>query len=140
MKKVTRKSIKNGFGEFLGFALCVPIVMVCILFIINIFQIAMCEERLIYAVYKCGREAVMCYDNDPGASDNDISNAKGAANAMLQEIIPGGEITISVKGGWTKGNVAAITVTENLHTVLGIQNGSHSRMIYMMIEHSKWAD
>lgn len=140
MRKITKQSIKNGTGEYIGFAVVLPFITILLLLIVNIIQIALCEERLIYAVYKCGREAVMCYDYDPGASENDINDARGAANAMLQTIIPGGEISISVNGSWTKGNVAAITVTENLNTVLGIQRGSHSRLIYMMIEHSKWAE
>ena len=123
---------RSGMGEFLGFAIIFPIVIAIIFTIISVYQVAMCEERLIFAAYKCGREAAMAYDYD---------DAVKRAEAARDEVAPNAELRIDVQNGnvWVKGNFVRISISEELTTAFGFQNGIHCREYYMMIEHSKWA-
>ena len=135
IKNKDRPFMRRGAGEFIGAAVVMPFIFAIILFIVNYLQISICEQKLIYAAYTCGREAVISFDQ---------SEAQTNANNALAQIFKNDEdvsVTISSGGaGWIKGNIIGIIVEENLHPVLGIQSGVHSRRVAMMIEHSKWTD
>lgn len=138
---ITRREksfFRMGAGEFIGAAVVTPIIFIIILFIVNVLQISICEQKLIYAAYSCGREAVLSYNQD---------EAQVKANDRLSEIYTNGEnVTVEVlpikrnSSNWTKGNMVLIKVQENLNPVLGLQRGVHARFTVMMIEHSQWGD
>lgn len=132
--KTTSKFFRTGAGEFIGAAIVLPFIMTIIMFIVNIFQIAMCEQELIYAAYSCGREAVISYDYE---------SAEENARAWKDAHLAGEEIDVSIDPkeiAWVKGNVIMITAEKDLKPILGIQSGVHARKVAMMIEHSKWTD
>ena len=124
---------RKGSGEFIGAAVVLPLIFLIILFLINIFQIAMCEQKLIFAAYSCGRKAVISYDYE---------SAEKSAQERLSQIYPDGskvQVHLSpANAAWLKGNVIEIAVEQDLQTFLGIQTGVHTRYVAMMIEHSKW--
>ena len=129
-----KKFFRSGAGEFLGAAIVLPFIMAIIMFIVNIFQIAMCEQELIYAAYSCGREAVISYDYE---------SAEANAQAWRDAHFAGDGIDVSIDPkeiAWIKGNVLMVTAEKDLKPVLGIQSGVHARKVAMMIEHSKWTD
>ncbi len=132
-EKSKRLSFRKGSGEFIGAAVVLPMIFVIILFLINIFQIAMCEQKLIFAAYSCGRQAVISYDYD---------TAVESAGKRLSQIYPeGSNVQVHITpehAAWLKGNVIEIAVEQKISTFLGIQSGVHTRYVAMMIEHSKW--
>ena len=130
---------KSGSGEALGFTVVAPILLLITLFILNMYIISDCEQKLIYASYKAGRQAVIQYD------------CQSANEAMKNELdaIYGGSAAdhnvtwdLGIKDDiyWEKGNVTLITVTQELKAILPLGNGPHTRSIGMMIEHSKWTN
>jgi hypothetical protein len=132
-KNEKKLRFRSGSGEFIGAAVVTPLIFLIILFIVNVLQIAMCEQKLIYAAYSCGREAVLSFD---------ASEAQDHAEEKLGAIFTDGEdvsVKIQLQGSeWVKGNMAIIQVEQNFTPVLGIQKGVHARRIIMMIEHSRW--
>lgn len=131
-----RFTFHKGAGEMLGMAITLPLLMILIFFIINLFQITACEQKLIYATYFAGRAAVLCKNQ---------SDAKKAVDAVLQDIYPGDssvEGTVGSGGtdniNWVKGNVINIAVKQELHPIMGIGKGEHCRVVAIMIEHSDW--
>lgn len=128
MKKI---NFKKGIGELLEAAITLPIILFMLGFLINLFQIAQCEQRLIYSTYFCGRAACVAYDQN---------EAKTAIDNTLAEIVSDGSLQadIQVNGAWMKGNFVVVTVSQNLNPVFGVGKGLHSRRIAIMIEHSKW--
>ena len=123
----------SGMGEFIEFAIVAPIILLIFMFIVNYFQISNCEQKLIYASYMAGREAVTSYDKE---------TAERAMKDVISELYDDGsnvECEIGIDAShWVKGNVTLITVREKLDTILPIGRGIHERTIGMMIEHSKW--
>lgn len=124
---------QSAMGEFLEFAIVMPIILLIFMVIISYYQISECEQRLIYATYRSGREAVTSYDK---------ADALKAMGDVIAELYPGDssvEYEIGIDdGNWVKGNVTIITVRQKLDTLLPIGRGIHQRSVGMMIEHSKW--
>lgn len=131
MKKI---NFRKGNGEFIGAAISVPLLIILILLVVNIFQISRCEQRLIYASYFCGRSAAVSFDLD--AAKDSVSNVCNELNSEGDEI----KCELQVSGNWIKGNFVVITVSQDLNPVLGIGRGQHTRRIAMMIEHSRWIE
>lgn len=130
---MNRINVRKGVGEIIGFAVVIPFILVLILFIVNVFQIALCEEKLIYAAYRIGRQAVVSYteplESDPKINDI-LSSIFNDTSKVKHEISP--------RGGWIKGNMVLVKVSYDFHGAVGFQNGTHERQIAMMIEHSHW--
>ena len=132
MKKV---NFKHGAGEIIGMAVTLPLVIVLILLVVNLFQISRCEQRLIYASYFCGRSAAISFNQEE--AENAVTKVLSDLNAK-----DGSDIRfdkpIDVHGAWLKGNFVIVNVYEDLHPILGIGGGTHYRRIAMLIEHSEW--
>lgn len=135
-QKENKSFFKKGSGEFIGAAVVTPLIFLMVLFIVNVLQISICEQKLIYAAYSCGREAVISYSKE---------EAQTNASAKLAEIYTNGEsVSVSVipipedSMYWIKGNMVIIKIEENLTPVLGLQKGVHARFTVMMVEHSQW--
>ncbi len=131
-----RISWKSGAGELLGFAIVAPILTFVLLYIITVFQVAYCEQRLIYSSYMAGRKAVVSFSKEEAleAMNDEIARIYGSEASS---------VTCSIgidESSWIKGNVTLITVSQNLVPVLPLGKGIHSRSIGMMIEHSQWID
>ena len=128
-------NLKKGSGEIIGFAIVIPFVVFLFLFIVNVFQISLCEEKLIYSAYCVGRKAAISYSKE---------EAKKNAEEVLAEIYADNYdkvgCEIEVKGSWVKGNILFVHVTYNLRGAAGIQTGIHERAIAMMVEHSYWGE
>lgn len=127
-------NFKKGAGELIGMAITLPLLIVLILLVLNIFQISRCEQRLIYASYFCGRSAAVSFDLDT-AKEN-VDNVCNDLRAEGDDI----KCELQVSGNWIKGNFVVVTVSQELNPVLGIGKGQHTRRIAMMIEHSKWIE
>lgn len=127
---------KSGAGEFLGFSIVAPILTFILLYVITIFQVASCEQRLIYSSYMAGRKAVVSFNKEEAleAMNDEISRIYGSEASS---------VTCSIgidEASWIKGNVTLITVSQDLVPILPLGKGVHSRSIGMMIEHSQWID
>ena len=133
MKKIC---FRRAAGEFIGAAIIIPLLLLIIMFIFNMAQIAICEERLTFAAYEAGRAAAISFSEEEASS---------AAKGMLDKIYNGTGATYGMKlqrvsgPDWVKGAFLLIEVQEDLSTFLGYQSGIHARRLAMMIEHSYWA-
>ena len=130
-----RINIKKGAGEAIGFAVVIPFILFILLFILNVFQVALCEEKLIYAAYKLGRQAVISY-SEPEKSDQAMNDVVSSIFNDTSKV--DWNIRIRNGVGWVKGNMLQIEVTYDFKGAIGFQNGKHTRTIAMMIEHSYW--
>lgn len=133
-----RLGFKKGSGEFIGFAVVMPFIFIIILYIVNVLQIGVLEEKLTFAAYSCGRAAVISSSSDAAYSN---------AVSTLEEIqsqdglsIGGTDVKVSISGNaaWVKGNIIIVDVSCYFEPVLGIQRGEHTRRVAMMIEHSEY--
>ena len=144
MKKI---NWKNGFGEYLGFAIVAPILFGLIFFMITVYQVTVAEEKLIYAAYMCGRQAVISRNvaeaTDAGKSMLDIIYSDSSTDAIGGIIVPGvGTATFKIENSssvnWVKGNVIVVSVTQDLNPILPFAGGQRTRQLAMMIEQSNW--
>lgn len=130
--KVKKTSFKSGVGESLEFAAVFPIILAVILFVIAIFQVTICEEKLTYAAYMGGRAAVISFDKETAETNAEETIDQIMGDDPYELKISPDNIT------WEKGNVALIQVAQDLEPIFPYQKGKHIRQIAMMIEHSHW--
>lgn len=130
--RLKKPDFKSGIGEALGVAATMPLLVFFILLVITIHQVTTCENQLIYAAYSGGRAAAISFD---------LETAKENLTEKVESLYPDAEMTATISIGgseWKKGNVAQITVSQELSPILPIWKGIHSRRLGVMIEHSYW--
>ena len=143
MRRLRSIHWRDGFGEYLGFALVIPLVFIFVFFMISTFQVTVAEEKLIYASYRAGRAAITA-DNEASARKNAQAVLEeiyhGNLSADANNLAPGMAAFQIEKASWIKGNIVKVSVSQHVDTMLPGMSTIHKRCLGLMIEHSTWYD
>lgn len=128
----TPEYAKRASGEFLGFALIAPLIIMMICAIVAAAQISSSSQTLNYTAYNCCRTAVVC---------ESFSVAEKRANEVYAYQFPnadpsrgdGCELTL-IGSEWKKGAYVQCTVRYYVETFMPFVSGPRTQTITMMIE------
>jgi len=142
ISKFKKPDWKKGGGELIGFAICLPMMMLVICGIIMILQLGLAKQSLEYAVYTAARAAVV---------QEDMGAARSAATAMADSALRSGTIGVEnvtielelVAGrtdvgtddvAWQKGALIKCIVYVDVKTIAPFANRRMGSEIIMMVE------
>ena len=135
---------KRGGGELIGFAICLPMIMLVISGIILILQLGLAKQKLEYAAYSAARAAVV---------QENMGRAQLAASEAAMSALETGTIGINRGGvtvalelvagrthhatgdvGWQKGALLKVIVTADVNTIAPFLDRRMGTEIVMMVE------
>lgn len=137
MNALKKKSFwKKGSGEFLGFAIVTPMILLLLMFVVTSAQIGTINQNLTYLAYNCGRAAVVSETQEVGiARANEVYEYKyNIAEVTSNHNYVPCEIEVIDGNGWQKGSMIKCTVRLYVDTLMPFTSGIREQSITMMIE------
>jgi Flp pilus assembly protein TadG len=139
-RRLKKLDMKKGSGEFMGFAICLPLLMMMFCGLVMVTQLGLAKQSLEYAAYSAARTAVV---------QDSLPQAQNAADLMAQDLsvasfgIRSITTTLEVVSGradyagtvrWEKGSLLKTIVTADINTIAPFRDSTLSAEITMMIE------
>lgn len=127
---------RKGSGEFLGFAIITPLILMLLMFVVSSAQIGTINQDLSYLAYNCCRAAVVSETQDVGvARAKEVFEYKYDIDEITAQhnYVPC-EIEIIDGNGWQKGTMIKCTVRLYVDTLMPFTSGIREQSITMMIE------
>ena len=131
----TRKFLRKGNGEILGFAMIAPILVFFVCVVASAAHIGITNQNLSFAAYNCGRAAAVCETQSTGVARAKSMYEKtiNTENASKHGYVPC-EIELLDGKGWEKGSYIRCTVRYHIDTLMPFTSGVREQSIIMMIE------
>ena len=133
---------RSGVGELIGFAICLPLIMILLCGLIMVVQLGSAKQTLEYATYSAARGAVVqeTFYQAKSAAEAFAASALetgtfGVSNIDVQIETIGGTYDVSSNSvNWEKGSLMKCVVTIDVDTIAPFADKRMSSEIIMMVE------
>lgn len=130
-------SFKKGAGEFMGFAICIPIVIGLFISTYGVVIFGLSMQTLDDVSSRAARAAVVgtSYDDAQKKAEKAASEyLSGSSNGSVSNVKVKVEPAEAKVQEWKRGNYIKVTVSEYIQTLTPFTSGTRQQTTIIMIE------